>query len=276
MSDFESSLREQLVTAAERQRARRLPRPGPLAPATLVGGVAAAVLAALVAVAVVGGLRGDPARDPPSPPAPELPGRALFGGSLEAGTRYRTLVFEPTLSFVPRDADWFMRRAANIDLLQLERRNRIPGRPGSERDATQFLSFGRMTEVYDPNVRALHRSRVPPPDDLHRWLSEHPDLRVGAAEPVVVAGAPGEQFGFEVSFTRPAHSDPRCRDRLMVCTRLGPPIGSFTDGSRVRMTVLDTEPDQLAITLSGRSADDLAEVEAAAQPLLESLRIAGR
>jgi hypothetical protein len=269
MSDFASALREQLVAAAARERARRLPRPGPLSPATLVAAVAAAGLATLVAVAVAGGLRGDPAPERPRA-APSLPGRALFSGPLDPGVRYRTRVLFPVLSFLVRDDGWFLRRPLSVDLLELERLR------GIGQSATQFLSFSRVTEIFDPTVADLRASREPAPPDLHGWLAQHPDLRVGPAEPVAVGDVPGETFAVTVRFERPAHADPRCRRAgVGVCTRVSL-VGSYPDGQRMRMIVLATEPQPLTITISGRSADGLAEAEAAAAPVLASLLIGNR
>jgi hypothetical protein len=271
MSDFTSGLREQLVAAAAREQARRLPHPGPLSPATLAAAIAAAVLATLVGVAALGGLRGDPAPERSRPSGePALPGRALFSGPLEAGVRYRTRVFSPVLSFLVRDDAWFLRRPLSVDLLELERTRRV-GRP-----ATQFLSFARVTEVFDPSVPDLRTSRIPAPPDLHGWLARHPDLRVGRAGPVAVGDVPGEAFNVDVRFTRPAHADTRCRSLgLGVCTRVSL-IGSYPDGMRMRMLVLETEPQPLTIAMSGRTAADLAEVETAAAPVLTSLLIGTR
>jgi hypothetical protein len=270
MSDFASGLREQLVAAAARERARRLPRPGPLSPATLVAGVTAATLATLVAIAVAGGLQGDPAPERPRGAPPALTGRALFSGPLEPGVRYRTRVFFPVLSFLVRDDGWFLRRPLSVDLLELERARGI-GRP-----ATEFLSFSRVTEVFDPRGDDLRRSRMPTPRDFHGWLARHPDLRVGAARTVALADVPGEAFDVDVRFTRPAHADPSCRQRgLGLCTRVSL-VGSYPNGARMRMIVLETEPQPLTITMTGRSADDLAEVEVAAAPILQSLLIGNR
>jgi hypothetical protein len=270
MSDFASDLREQLVAAAARERARRLPRPGPLSPATLVAAAAAAALATLVAIAVAGGLQGDPARDRPPAREPALTGRALFSGALDPGVRYRTRVFFPVLSFLVRDENWFLRRAMSVDLLEIERARDI-GRP-----ATQFLSFSRVTEVFHPGGEDLRGSRMPAPLDLHGWLARHPDLRVGPADPVGFANVPGQAFEVDVRFTRPAHADPRCRQRgLRLCTRVSL-VGSYPNGARMRMIVLETEPQPLAITISAQSADGLAEVEAAAAPILQSLLIGNR
>jgi hypothetical protein len=266
--DFVSGLREQLVAAAARERARRLPRPGPLSPATVVAAIAGALLATLVAVAVAGGLRGDPATERPRPAAaPSLSGRALFSGPLEPGVRYRTRVLFPVLSFAVADGDWLLRRPVSVDLLELERRNGAPN---------QLLSFSRVTEVFWPGGDDLRSSRAPAPANLHGWLARHPDLRVGPPETVTIAGVPGQAFDVDVRFTRPAHADPRCRRAgLGVCTRVSL-TGSYPNGQRMRMIVLRTEPQPLTITMAGRSADDLAEVEAAADPVLASLRIGNR
>ncbi len=138
MSDFVSGLRAELVTAAEREQARRvtwrLPEPRFL----LAGLAGAAALAAVLVLLASGGLRTEPG--PPEPaetPVPE--GRELFGGSLEPEVRYRTRAFVPALSFAVPDDLWFVPDASAADLLVLQRRQFEQGDLRLEGPPTGFL-----------------------------------------------------------------------------------------------------------------------------------------
>jgi hypothetical protein len=133
--------------------------------------------------------------------------------------------------------------------------------------------FLRIPQVADPSARGIDGSRMPAPADLHGWLSEHPDLRVGPPRSVTVAGVPGERFDLRARFDRPAHVDPWCRQHEVVpCTFIAPGV-NLPDGMRMRMTILRTEPEPLVIIQGGMSQADMAAVEEAGAPLLDSLRI---
>jgi hypothetical protein len=275
MSDFVSGLRAELVSAAEREQARRvswrLPEPRFL----LAGLAGAAALAALIVVLASGGLRTEPA--PPQPaqtPVPE--GRELFGGSLEPDVRYRTRAFVPALSFAVADDLWLVPDASASDQLLLERRQieqsdlRLEGFP------VGFLSISRHEQVHAPGMPGLDASLVDAPADIAAWLRAHPDLRTGEPSPTQVAGVPGVTFEARVRFDRPAHSDPYCRQRFLVtCTLLAPNF-SLRNGLHVRFTILRTEPDPLVIALDSGDARGLAKLEQAARPVLDSLRIGVR
>ena len=272
MSDFVSGLRAELVTAAEREQARRvtwrLPEPRFL----LAGLAGAAALAAVLVLLASGGLRTEPG--PPEPaetPVPE--GRELFGGSLEPEVRYRTRAFVPALSFAVPDDLWFVPDASAADLLVLQRRQFEQGDLRLEGPPTGFLGLWRIQEVYEPGTRGLDASLSAAPADLEEWLRAHPDLRVDEASPVTLGGVPGETFRAQVRFDRPAHSDPYCRQRFLVTCTLFAPNLSLEDGTRLRVTILRTEPDPLVITLDARTERDLSELEDAARPVLDSLRI---
>ena len=77
-------------------------------------------------------------------------------------------------------------------------------------------------------------------------------------------------------FRRPAHGDPRCRERFQVtCTALSPRL-SFQDRTLLQVTVLRTEPEPLVIMLEHFTRAGLRDLEEAAAPVLESLRITRR
>jgi hypothetical protein len=274
VSDFVTNLREQLVDAAEREQARRLPRL-PAARPRLVLAVAATAAMALLVLLAAGALSPrvvDEGERPVATPAPD--GRDLFGGTLEPGVRYRTTAFEPQLSFVVGDDRWSAVDTTLPDELRLARVTR--GGPDPNPPRIQQLIFLRVLEVADPAVRGFLRSQVPAPPDLQQWMREHPDLRVGPERRVTVAGVPGERFAVRVEFDRPAHLDPWCqRYSQLTCTYLGPGM-NWPDGSRAVISVLRTEPEPLVIVMGGMSQADVAAVEKAATPLLESLQITRR
>ena len=230
-----------------------------------MGAVAAAVLVAIVAFAAAGGgVRTDtePPRPTPAPtPAAE---RELFGGSLEPGVRYRTRAFVPALSFEVADTEWLVRDATQPNVLTLDRRRGRTARPGSELPARAFLTFSRITQVYDPRSGRIELS----PADLQAWMRKHPDLRVGRAMSTTVAGVPAESFVVQVRFRRPAVSAPECRPLQITCTAIAPGR-YFPDRAGMRTIVLQTEPDPLVIDVIGA----MHEIEGPTVLLLRSLRI---
>lgn len=272
---FVTELRAELVAAAEREQARRTPRVHVPARRTLLAAAAAAAVA-LVVVIAAGSLSTVPDDDdrPVATPTPEA--RPLFGGQIVPDVRYQTRAFVPTLSFVVRDDKWRAVITEQPDVLLLERGEGYFDPGTGERRPPAALTFGYIREVYDPALRGLQASRTAAPADLYAWLRAHPDLRVGRAEPVTVAGVPGKQFPIEVRFDRPTHPDPECRRRWQVtCTALVPGA-SLQAGTLIQMTILGTEPDPLVITIDHFTRAGLREIEKAAGPMLDSLRIGER
>jgi DNA-directed RNA polymerase specialized sigma24 family protein len=255
-------LRRELVAASERGV------PSYVLPSarTVLVTVAAVALAAILIVAFTGGRRDEPAPRPTAAPAGD---RGLFGGALEPGVRYRPPSFIPSVSFEVADREWYLADGGATTSLLLQRRSDAR----AAQRAAELLILARMTEVYDPEQRGLTASLIPAPADLKAWLSAHPDLRVGGSEPVTVAGVPGEAFPAAVRFRRPAHTVSFCRRAARpACTAIAPGV-LLLDGMRLRMIYLRAEPDPLLITLTAGPGGDLAALEAAAAPLLESLRI---
>jgi hypothetical protein len=270
MSDFVSTLREQLVDAAERESARRFPRVHAPAPRFVLAAAATAAMALLVLLAA-GALNPRPAEEERQVAEPTPDARDLFGGTLEPDVRYRTTEFGPRLSFAVGDDRWMATDTTLTHELRLIRVTR--GAPDPNPPRIQQLVFLRLDEVADPAVRGLATALRPAPGDLYAWLRDHPDLRVGPARAVTVAGVPGERFAIRFAFDRPAHVDPWCRqNELYTCTYVAPGI-NWPDGARVVMTVLDTKPEPLTIVMGGMTQSDVTAVQEAATPLLESLRI---
>jgi hypothetical protein len=278
MSDFVSELRRELVAAAEREEERRLPRAPLFAPRLLLlGGAAVAAAAAVVLVLALGGLRSEPVhnnRVPAARPTPE--GRELFGGTLEEGVRYRTRAFIPALSFVATGPDWGVLDSTRPDLLSVglgAGRKDLGGGISQDQPPLGDLAFARIPEVYNPNVKGLDQSRTAAPSDLYAWLRAHPDLRVGGVENVTVAGVPGRRFDATARFDRPVHEDPVCMQRTLErCTALAPNFALF-DGDRVRVTILQTEPDPLVIAEIVFPGANAGTVHRESAQLLDTLRI---
>jgi hypothetical protein len=229
----------------------------------VVGTVAAAVLAAIVVLAAPRGVNQGPK------PAPTPAGRALFGGSLEPGVRYRTRAFLPALSFVVSDSDWLVQDATRTDYLRLDRRVRDDV-PGSERPPRSFLTFSRVTRVFNPRFRS--RGAALATRNLYAWMKRHPDLIVGPAEPVTVAGRRGQSFPVTVRFSKPARAAGACRPLLIVCTSIAPDR-YYPDGTHLRTIVLPLEDGPFVIDLQGQTQKDLDEVEVPAAAVLRSLRV---
>ncbi len=231
----------------------------------VLGAAAAAMLVAIVVVGAPGGVRKGPA-PAPTPAA----GRSLFGGSLEAGVRYRTRAFVPPLSFVVSDRDWLVQDATGTDYLRLDRRRRSSDAPGSELPPRSWLTFSRVTRVYDPRFR--NRNANLATRNLYAWMRRHPDLVVGRAAPVTIAGVRGQSFPVTVRFSKPARAAGACRPLLIVCTSIAPDR-YFPDGTRLRTIVLPLADGPFVIDIQGQTQRDLDEVEVPAASVLRSLRV---
>jgi len=230
----------------------------------VLGAVAAVLLVAIVVFAASSGVKDDVRPPRPTPVPTAAAERELFGGSLEPGVRYRTRAFVPALSFEAADTEWLVRDATQPNVLTLDRRRNRTDRPGSELPARAFLTFSRITQVYEPRSGRIELS----PADLHAWMRRHPDLHVGRAHPTTVAGVPAESFVVSVRFRRPAVSAPECLPLQITCTAIAPGR-YFPDRAGMRTIVLQTEPDPLVIDLIGPTG----EIEGPTLPLLRSLRI---
>ena len=265
---YVEQLREELVAAAARERARTWPRL-PLRPRRPLALAAGLALAAILAIAVAIAARDDRDVRPVKPPAPE--GRPLFDGTLVPKERYRTRNLVPALSFVVADDNWMATETESQDVLALSRVTRGgPSRVGP----WSTLVFLQIDEVYDPRVRDLEDARTLAPADLvENWFSAHPDIRPSRGGSVTVAGVPGMSLDAEVRFTRPAHEDPACRERFRrPCTFLTPTLSLF-DGMHLRIMQLRSDPELLTIVTVAMSKRRLDALNRAAAPVLDSLSI---
>jgi hypothetical protein len=232
----------------------------------VLGAVAAALLLGIVAFAATSTIPSH--SEQPTPTATPASERDLFGGSLEPRVRYRTRSFAPTLSFVAGDTEWLVQEATERSHLVVERRIR-GNRPGSELPSESAVIFSRIFELIDPATG----TPLPRDENLYAWFSHHPDLRVGRAEPVTIAGIDGLQFDEAVRFDRPARSAAACRAQLTVCTLIAPER-YFPDGVRMHTIVLPLgQQAPLVIDIVGRTQRDLDAVEAPAEQLLRTLTV---
>jgi hypothetical protein len=217
----------------------------------VLGAVAAAVLAAIVAFAAAGGGVKHVAATPT--PAPAEPAeRPLFGGSLEPRVRYRARFFVPAISFAVADAQWIAQGTTQPDRLLLVRR-RGTRAPGGELDPRSYLSFSRS---------AL------PPGRVRLAMRHDRGLAVGRARPMLVAGLPAESFPVRLRYRDQATA---CRRLLLVCTTI-PPGAYLVPGTRMRRIVLMMSPGPLVIDLIGATRRDLDAVKGPAMAVLETLR----
>jgi hypothetical protein len=272
MSDFVTGLREQLVEAAEREQTRRLPSWHAPSPRFMLAAAATAamVLILLLAAGALNTRAPDEERQA-APPRAET--RDLFGGGLQPGVRYRTRAFAPTLTFEVADRDWQAVDTTQSDVLVLDHGEGYFDPGTGERRPPAGLWFTRVLQVYDPAAPGLAGSVIPAPRDLYAWMREHPDLRVGPSRPVAVAGAQGDRFDVEVRFRRPTHGNPACRERFQVtCTMLTPKM-SFQNHTLLRVTILQTGLEPLVIMEEHFTRAGLRDLEEAAAPVLDSLRI---
>jgi len=232
----------------------------------VLGAVATALLIAIVAFAASTTVTSQ--REQPTPTATPASERDLFGGSLEPRVRYRTRSFAPTLSFVAGDSEWLVEQATERSHLVVERRVRV-NRPGSELPSQSAVIFSRIYELIDPATG----TQLPRDENLYAWFTHHPDLRVGRAEPVTIAGIDGLRFDEAVRFKRPARSAAACRAQLTVCTLIAPER-YFPSGVRMHTIVLPLGPEApLVIDIVGRTQRDLDAVEAPAEELLRTLTV---
>lgn len=242
---------------AMRKQRRRIPKALSL---TVVGLL-------LIVVLVLAGCGGDDderGAEGRSDGQAQLAGTPLFGGSLEPGQRYRTRAFQPGLSFVVQDGDWFARETQSRTLVVLDG-STLPHRP-------MFLAFQRYRRVYDPD-RPGHgsASAVPVPRDFIAWLLSHPDLAASQPSPIRVAGFRGRQLDavFTTGKPRHRHNSPECRE---YCVALAPDAW-FGQGWKVRFIVIESDRETAVITVEALPRD-FARFSARALRVLETMRLA--
>jgi hypothetical protein len=91
---------------------------------------------------------------------------------------------------------------------------------------------------------------------------------------VQIGGVPGNRFDVTVHFGRGGRRR-ACRPLLLICTALSP-NRYIADRSKMRTTVLFTDPDALVIDVIGDTQRDLDQVEVPAAHVLRTLKIGVR
>jgi hypothetical protein len=271
---YVDDLRAELVAAAARQGEQGIPRPARRRPLIALGAGALAAAAVVVVLGISTGSDVAPPRPVAPAGAPKPEGKPLYGGSLEAGVRYRTLEFRPPLSFVATDGDWFVSQAVELTELFIERRERGV-KPGSGDDVVRGgVGFGWMpVALYDPTREARHE--IPVPEDLAGWLDAHPDISATKARPTRLAGLEGTTFDVHVDMRSLEHQDRSCfvQNRRR-CVALGPNV-TLPDGLREHVTILETTRGPLLISVESLDAEGLRLLEDPAKELLDTLRVGG-
>jgi hypothetical protein len=198
----------------------------------------------------------------------QVSGTPLFGGSLEQGRRYRTRAFQPALSFVVHDDNWFARETESRTLVILDGGSLEPG--SNERPRPMFLAFQRYRQVYDPDRPGEGpASTMPAPRDFTVWLMRHPDLAATQPSRTRVAGLPARQVDAVLTTGKPRHRHglPECR---VDCVALAPDAW-FGQGWKVRFIVLDRDRAPLVITVEALPRD-FARLSARTRRVLKSVR----
>jgi hypothetical protein len=116
----------------------------------------------------------EPVASPSASASPMIP-VPIREGALVAGT-YTTTAFDPTLTFTLGDG-WHALFPDDTDEVAFE-------------GAGAFLGMTRPAGVVDPPPRG----KVPTPDDVATWLSQHPSLVATAPTAVEIAGQEGVTF----------------------------------------------------------------------------------
>ena len=206
MSDFVSSLRGELVAAAEREERRRLPALPPLRP--LIPVLVVAAVLALAAIIVLPRLGGeDQVAKPPDKT------KQLFGGTVTAGERLRTSEFFVPLELTFPDTRW-IGQLRPTQLSFTRQYKDINHRPDT------FLTFFRNGgKFWDPR----HPDReIPVPRNLLGFLASHPDITARPARPTTLAGHRARVMDYRYSFRKPLRSALYCEGQGVPLHRARP------------------------------------------------------
>jgi hypothetical protein len=273
VSDYRTLLRAELVAAAERPLPRARPsRTFVLRTATVA--VAAAAIALGIFV-----LPWSASRAPrPAVHRAQLPGEPLFGGSLQAGERYRTQRLVPQISFVANGDRWFASDSDTRDgLLLLVRAGHLGGTGSPELAPVLGLGFAHVPQVYVPGTLRV----MPAPKDLVGWLKANPLLGVTSVRRTSLAGGPATALAFRVP-RHPAQLEPGCRypaptklgqvPRQNPCAALAPGLSPAVNSAGT--LIVPDGPDPLVVSEFALDPSRAGEIARDAAPLLASLLIA--
>jgi hypothetical protein len=277
MSTYIEKLRAELVAAAEREASRRVParhRPRHGLLALAVAAAAVVVLAVVVGRSLLAqeSRPASPASPAPIPQPGQLPGRPLYGGSLEGGVRYRSLNLRTPVSFVPGDDHWFVPDTSSMFFLFIERREPGEKPGGAYEDRLGGVGVGDApTSLYDPDRPGRHEVAVH--GNLARFLDRFPEVETSAPRPTQVAGLDGYSFRVRVDVRTRDHIDRECMRHFdRPCVRLGPDFWAI-DGARELFSVLDGPRGPFAVTVEGLDAGRFERLMGPAEELLSTLRI---
>jgi hypothetical protein len=258
VSDFVSSLRSELVSAAERQERRRLPALPRLRP--MLPALAVAALIAIAAVVVLPRLGGE--NQVAKPPDSTKP---LFGGTVTAGERLRTSEFFVPLELTFPDDRWIADLGPSGIAFSRQPTD-INERPEG------LLLFLRPDggKVWDPE----HPKRtIDAPRNMLPFLAKHPDIDAGPVHNTTLAGHPARVMDYVYDFKRPSHRALYCEGQGFTCTSLGPDGDFHPRGESDRIWRVETKRGPLYVVVSGWDADSLRDTMRAAQPILDTLKI---
>ena len=179
------------------------------------------------------------------------------------------------LSFVVADDDWMAADTTLSDVLRLVRVKR--GGPGPDRAADRRSCSSGSARSTTPRFAGSRPAGRPRPAGPARVAARpsRPARRPGAAgdgrrRARRAVPSPGRVRPPGARWTRGAP-----RYTQFTCALIAPASAGRTARTST-MIVLRTEPEPLVIVLHGLSAGDLAALEKAAAPVLESLRIGVR
>jgi hypothetical protein len=174
----------------------------------------------------------------------ELPESGLL-----AGRRYCRSGFEPRVSFAVPDGEWAVGQAFEgfFDI------QREPGTP--DVIAVQLTTTDAVLGA-DLSPVDVRKAR-----EAIDALQQNPTLTVVDAGPISIDGHPGERLTVDAAGNLDAH-----------LLRTPPGVLSMLPGRRLRLLLLDVEGRVLAILVGG-SVRAWAQAEAAAQPILDSIRL---
>jgi hypothetical protein len=273
MTDFRDTLRAELVAAAARPVPSRTLLP--VRPVLLRGGLlaAAAAAAALVIFVLPWGAERAPE---PAQRTTALPGRPLFGGSLEAGVRYRTRALVPPISLRADGSQWFVYDATSPTTLVLQRREGVAGQVTGEKQPQRFLMFFTLGSVTDPGTGDI----LPAPDDLVGWMRSNPNLGVTEVTRTRLYGRPATRVTFHIP-RRPALVEPNCPfgkvtvdtepPNVAECAAIGPSVTAPVGSSGYLIVPDGAEPliaGELALVPS-----EVGQIERESKPVVDSVLI---
>jgi hypothetical protein len=226
-------------------------------------------------LAIVVLTRGDAPTPPPPATHPALPGRPLFGGSLDDGVRYRTRGLQPAISLRAIGPQWFVYDASSPTTLVLQRREGDPAQ-GTERAPLLFLAFFRLPTVVDPGTGNV----VPAPEDVVGWLRSNPNLGVTTVTRTRLFGGPATRLAFHIP-KHPARVNPDCEygkvsvdtapPSLAACAAIAPSFSAPADSAGY--VIVPDGPDPLVVGQLSLVRSRVGQIVRESRPIVDSVLI---